>query len=196
MDSAGVELEQPANLEGADGQHLPSGTPDPITMKQPVILDTFGFPVLYYSANTRLVRAKHADAQIVSFGCANGVCYGSPEYQKGVFNFSDNALFTGLCGNANGGAGGACYVLPWDFVGVGVGEDAHKLSKFGTFDPLHITDDIYSFAYYVLNKEVYESTYDDSTGEGTAVPYRADSYILISPGADGVYGSKDDVNNF
>ena len=116
--------------------------------------------------------------------------------KNGVYIFSDNAIFTGLCGSPQGGGPGGCKFPPWDFAGVGRDEAQHKLAEFGTYDRATITEKIYTFAYYVLDKEKYESTFNESAGYGTVVPYRADGFILISAGPDGVYGSSDDVNNF
>ena len=33
-------------------------------------------------------------------------------------------------------------------------------------------------------------------GDGRAMPYRPDTYLLISAGSDGVYGTRDDIRNF
>ncbi|MBU0641310.1 MAG: hypothetical protein KKB50_20825 [Planctomycetes bacterium] len=46
-----------------------------------------------------------------------------------------------------------------------------------------------------MNKNVYES-YESTEGRKTAVPYRKDSFILLSAGRDGAYGTEDDVTNF
>ena len=198
LDAASVRLEQPWKLEGAEialGIN-PADPPQaqPVQWRQPVILDAFGFPVLYYSSNTRLASAQRSNAQIVAFGCYGGVCF--PNH-NGVYTFSDNAVFTGLCGDPTGGGGpGTCYAPAWDFGDVG--EEGQRLKDFGTFDPEHISDNANTFAYYVVNKDVYNATYDESLTppRGTTVPYRSDSFILITPGPDGVYGSNDDVTNF
>jgi hypothetical protein len=45
----------------------------------------------------------------------------------------------------------------------------------------------------------YQAFYDfitDPTITSMKQPYKADSYILISAGADGLYGTKDDITNF
>jgi len=165
---------------------------DEKTFEQPVLLDTFGFPVLYYASNTRLLKAKQVTAPVAGFGCIGTVCLGKP----GVYGFSDNGLFTGLC-QGSASSPGTCTYPAWDFAGVG--EDAHKLKFFGSYDPNDpdtIDEEINTFPYYVLNKEVFESTYNVGTGNATLLPYRPDSFLLITPGPDGVFGSKDDVTNF
>jgi type II secretory pathway pseudopilin PulG len=45
-------------------------------------------------------------------------------------------------------------------------------------------------------KRFYEITKDDRINITTGRPYRPDSYILISAGFDGIYGTGDDVFNF
>lgn len=189
MEVGNLTVALPKNLEGADGPH--GATIDPLTMEQPVLLDTFGHPILYYASNTRLLKAKQATAPVAGPGCVGTTCYGLP----GVYQFSDNGLFTGLCVGAP--PPGTCVYMAWDFVGVG--EDAQKLKSFGSYvpdDPDTIDDEINTFPYYVLNKEVFESTYNVGTGNATLMPYRPDSFLLITPGPDGVFGTKDDVTNF
>jgi hypothetical protein len=45
-------------------------------------------------------------------------------------------------------------------------------------------------------KKFYEITRDDRISIDTGRPYRPDSYILISAGFDGMYGTDDDIFNF
>ena len=49
-----------------------------------------------------------------------------------------------------------------------------------------------------LDADNYKAFYDHITDPKVAIswPYRADSYILISAGADGLYGTEDDITNF
>ena len=42
------------------------------------------------------------------------------------------------------------------------------------------------FQHYIWNQDVGAKVY----------PQRADSYLLVSPGADGLYGTADDIANF
>jgi len=46
------------------------------------------------------------------------------------------------------------------------------------------------------NYEIFYSLIRDPKIDARAWPYRPDSYILISAGADGLYGTSDDVRNF
>jgi prepilin-type N-terminal cleavage/methylation domain-containing protein len=74
----------------------------------------------------------------------------------------------------------------------------------GTDDPLADTAGagtlggsfLYSGNYKLLDQKIYEATYDEATKTGRRWPYRPDSYILISAGVDGLYGTNDDICNF
>jgi prepilin-type N-terminal cleavage/methylation domain-containing protein len=53
----------------------------------------------------------------------------------------------------------------------------------------------YSPTYKLLDQKVYSAT-ASAPGGPVPWPYRPDSYILISAGVDGVYGTDDDITNF
>lgn len=177
---------------------------DETVLKQPVLTDIFGAPILYYSANASLVKAKQGAAQIAEFGCIGDVCYPSqidPDNAagKGVYTFMDNGLFTGACIDT-----GTCYFPAWDFAGAGP-EVAKALGTFNnnyTMDkPASIADedaDKHTFLNYIMNKSIFDSTYNDDTTPVTAtvVPYRRDSFIMISAGPDSIFGTGDDLTNF
>ena len=57
------------------------------------------------------------------------------------------------------------------------------------------TTDLKDFEDMILNKQVQNATQALGSG-GVKRPYRADSYILISAGKDGLYGTADDIFNF
>lgn len=59
-----------------------------------------------------------------------------------------------------------------------------------------VVDDLQRFEEIVLNKQVQTATRTTAFPDGIKRPYRADSYILISAGKDGLYGTADDVLNF
>ena len=164
-----------------------------------LLRDSFDSPILYYAAN----RGAHRNV-------GNGV--------HDIYNIQDNALFTGLFSSTTPPAyldidgpalplganeqdsGGVTFVEaeeqdPWP-------------NPLGLFGPApippapgtnQIIDDalipptpwVGSWAWYLQDPRI-------GTGaNGTnARPHKADSFILISPGADGVYGTRDDVANF
>lgn len=58
-----------------------------------------------------------------------------------------------------------------------------------------VIDDLQRFEDMILNKQVQTATRTTSFPEGIKRPYRADSFILISAGKDGLFGTADDVLN-
>jgi len=145
-------------------------------------------PILYYSANSLVAAKSNASITTFKYDPAD-----PNAATPGIYTYSDNSLFTGLC---SGGPNGSCTVPRWDF-----GNGPHKL-EYGPnetwTDPVNpptlpdaIKTQPYSFAYYIMNKDAYESS-----GQKAVVPSRKDSYILISPGKDGLFGTGDDVTNF
>lgn len=191
-----LKLAAPKDLPGA-ASPAPFGfghVIDEKSMQQLVALDPYGYPILYYAANTAL--AGDALAPIATYG----ITASSPRPKPGIYSFSDNAMFTGACRGTN------CTFQPWSFTGdtFGAGE-AHGIQNFGEFtddvpnavqmrDPKNKTD---TFVSYIMDKQVYEKTGgDSSTRPGTLAPVRKSSFIMISAGKDGIYGTADDVNNF
>jgi prepilin-type N-terminal cleavage/methylation domain-containing protein len=190
-----VTLALPKDLDGADGDH---GQPvDEVTMEQPVILDSFGYPVLYYAANTRLYKKMKAAAPVAGYSDA-----AQDPAHSGIYAFTDNGLFTGSHTESGGGPQEVPYE-PWDFAGIGE-TGFHKLANFGAWtdglptEPADFEDpaNTYTFPNYILNKAVYESTKDVNNTTTSLVPYHPDSFLLITPGPDGIYGTEDDVTNF
>jgi type II secretory pathway pseudopilin PulG len=59
-----------------------------------------------------------------------------------------------------------------------------------------VATDLWRFEEMILNKQVQAATQTAAFPDGVKRPYRADSYILISAGKDGLYGTADDVLNF
>jgi prepilin-type N-terminal cleavage/methylation domain-containing protein len=183
----GLTLRAPEKVPGyVSGFNGPGGELDDGTYKQLVALDAFNFPVLYYAANQR--HARKADANLASF----------EETNNGIYTMKDNALFTGLCLTS-------CQYPPWDFGGLLYGgaddQGLYVLGHFGETTPADlqsIQDDLdaeppvdNTFPHYILNRSAYESS-----GERAAIPVKKESYILITAGKDGIYGTSDDVTNF
>lgn len=155
-----------------------------VTKKLPVIIDDYERPILYYAANSR--QASRADGNIATQGGAG---------YEGIYNFGDNALFTGGYVGSPTGSGHELEV--WNF-GNGTGKRLDFPSAWVGGNPPNwpqvIQNEKSSFPYYILNKHVFEST--DKGQGGTVVPMRKESFILLSPGKDGLFGTKDDVGNF
>ncbi|MCG3125934.1 MAG: hypothetical protein CHACPFDD_00761 [Phycisphaerae bacterium] len=168
MNPDGVKVVAVSKVKGA-----PSSLPgmDAKAMEQPVILDAFDQPILYYAANQHV--AKQANAPVATYD-------GS---EPGIYNFHDNSVFTGAC------RGNTCSFPPWD---LGGGQH-HAIQDFGPNDPpkaTNIDDKKDTFPYFILNKGVYAST-----NRRSAMPVRKDSFLLMSAGRDANFGTSDDVNN-
>ncbi len=88
-----------------------------------------------------------------------------------------------------------CNTASWYFQG----NDPHYLEFFGTEPPdrTKIMGEVGTFPYFILHKELYQSTLDPNVPENvTTIPHRKDTFLLITAGKDGIYGSSDDVKNF
>ena len=149
--------------------------------EQQVFIDTFGYPILYYVANA--AQGGKPRPNLASY---NGSV-------AGVYTMLDNGYFTGQC------TGSACSRPPWDF---GNGGD-HPLGHFGPhppdqpIDPLNALNDAKCFPYYILDRGLYDASSTGGTGQvRLTAPRRKDSFLLISAGKDGIFGTPDDVNNF
>lgn len=156
------------------------------SLEQPVFLDPFGFPILYYAANVRL--AQNAKAAMSSPGY--------PDSPPGVYALADNGVFTGACTH------NFCAYPGWQLGDIEfIPGEYHAIKHHGSYsspnpdipDPVGMRTDTnkHTFAQYILNK----STYNSSSGNVLA-PYRKTSFLLITPGVDGIYGTGDDINNF
>ena len=144
----------------------------------PVFIDAWKRPVLYYRANA-------GAAQPYTTGIP-----GSANFAVGVYDQSDNGGFTGSDGK-NGQT--PVKYKPMRFQNQSLGQD-HELGVFN-YKP---TDEKFpqkgTFEYWFTDPKVFEMT--KRGDKGKIAPYRPDSFILISAGPDGVYGSTDDVRNF
>jgi len=179
VDPSRLRIAAAADLEGAPTPPAGAAEVDENTLQQIVILDVYGYPILYYAANSAIAQRPYAPL----------ATYDGTE--AGVYNFSDNVLFTGRC------RGTTCDIPPWDFAGVGT-NPVHKIENFGTHpndiptrDSIDTPENLETFPYFILDKQAFESTKRRSV-----IPYRRDSYLLISAGADGRYGTTDDITNF
>jgi type II secretory pathway pseudopilin PulG len=177
VDPSRLKISAPGDLDGAPTPGF-AGI-DEKCLEQLVILDIFGYPILYYAANAAVAQRPYAP-----LATYDGT-------QPGIYNFTDNVLFTGRC------KGTSCDVPPWDLAAVG-GAGIHEIEDFGTHtndiptrDTIDTPDNQKTFPYYILDKDAFEST-----KRRTVMPHRRDSFILISAGADGRYGTNDDVTNF
>lgn len=160
----------------------------------PVFVDAWDQPILYYAANSagkgsNMVETDHKPDNI----------YDKEEQGMGppYYFHVDNEGFTGNSESPAPDSG-----LPgWDFTNSG-GKHAIKFAG-----PELLPEDIIkpefkeSFAHYIVDRKIYsnlltlkeqQKPIDPKT---PLRPVNAESYLLISPGADGRYGTSDDASN-
>lgn len=147
---------------------------------QHVFIDAFQRPILYYRANP---RGKNK----VLCGAIN---IGAPYDPAPYYNQLDNDVFTGFRDGALENPVG------WHF---GIGE--HDINDPG--NPLDPDDETSimagetTFAKYIHNHNIGRILEgEDQVAHGKILPYNPDTYLLITAGADGIYGTADDINNF
>lgn len=137
----------------------------------PMFLDTFGYPILYYRADP--TGRTWVDREIE--GAA----------QRGIYHWIDNAALVAETGAQPSGVTNAKLKLYDESAPHKLGWDAG-----GTFQDANGvptgTPPSGSFQGFIRNEKV----------QGRHTPFRPDSYLLLSPGSDGLYGTSDDVTNF
>lgn len=129
-----------------------------------VMLEDYGFPILYYRANPtgKALLARRADVN-------------PPNTPPAIYYQEDNELFTG-----------SNSLSSWQFKGL-----PHRIKNFGNLSNVDQPD---TFLNYFHNHDVHKAT--ESGGTAVITPYNAETFILLSAGEDGVYGTRDDVKNF
>lgn len=167
----------------------------------PVVVDGFDYPVLYYAAskNGQPTNMVAAGKSATDTGHRPNNDYESTgEAQKsGVpyyFHY-DNVGFTGLDNNDDSEDGIA--EPGWDFNGPHpVGASGADLDAEALMAELPHSKKI-TFARYILDRKLHRDLTNEKTiNKATPLrPVNADSYILWSPGADGKWGTNDDISN-
>lgn len=188
IDAENLRMMKTKNLPGRPNQALfPNwGDVDTVsnrdTQNLPVIVDAFDQPILYYVSTshgqpTNMVETKHKSDNSYSGGPqANGRPY---------YFHQDNEAFTG--DDTTPG---------WDFAG---NAKPHAIAESGaTQTPAEwFTDDppTATFAHYIIDRKLL-STFNNGTFATTPMkPVNAETYLLISAGVDGRFGTTDDVSN-
>ncbi len=156
------------------------------TKHLPVFVDSFDQPILYYVANRNGRKTNMADV----LHSEDNMYTGGPPYYFQV----DNWGFTGKSLQNEDDWG-------WDF---GSGGD-HPMAEPGnelTADQLMQDDNRKTFARFVMDRTI-AAKYLEALDEGDTVdpkapllPANANSFLLISAGIDGKYGTSDDITNY
>ena len=186
MDVGSVRTRLTKDLPGQPPESGAYQFPDWDTMKTlPVMVDAFDQPILYYVA-----RAHGKTTNMVEDRRDVTNSYAGGDQGKGTpFYFhEDNEGFTGTEIEEESG---------WDF---GNREPFHGISKPGAdLTAVTITDveNRDTFARYIIDRKIYKAIElnPDVTSTAPLRPVNADSFLLISAGPDGRYGSNDDVTN-
>lgn len=162
-------------------------------------LDAFDRPVLYYKANPTAptIAAAGMKAPPYSTGSAELYSGGKGSYTPtGIYNLLDNGGFLDGANPGNGTIGGN--ITGSEFTqGANLGngtnhfnqntESTKSILGSPSFPVTDLTNNpMGSFIQHIGNPNVI----------ATPTPHNANSYILLSAGADGVYGTLDDVANF
>ena len=155
---------------------------DPRSMSYlPVIVDAFEQPILYYAANTHgkptnMVGDKHE--------ANNDYTGGTQEVGPPYYFHEDNKGFTGTRTE-----------LGWDFGNTGAKHTiAVSGADFGRIE-IMMDENRQSFARYVIDRKIFASLPAARSEDVPFRPVNSESYLLISAGVDGLYGTADDVSN-
>ena len=155
-----------------------------------VFVDAFKLPICYYAANSKYGARPNATIATWAGNSDPNTYPNCP----GIYEFGDNWIFTGMCSDTT------CTHPAWDFGGGGAhiafGPDAWKTNATQLHDEIgqHTT----SWPYYIMDKQAWETSYGAGGNNGVnavARPMRSDSFILWSPGKDGIFGTADDIHN-
>jgi prepilin-type N-terminal cleavage/methylation domain-containing protein len=167
-----MKLPQPVDPSDLTrGFVVPAAKVNP-TIASPCFLDAFDQPILYYRANT--TRSLMVGTAV---GAAN----------LGIYNMVDNMDITGLAGTYSGMDFGRGFVATdiYHFAAIpGEGADQSKTAQ-------QVLDAMRNPANRCFSRTVWNPNV-----VATPRPYNDNSYILLSAGPDGVFGTPDDIANF
>jgi prepilin-type N-terminal cleavage/methylation domain-containing protein len=147
----------------------------------PFFLDAWEYPVIYYAANPQV------EAPFTT-GTPDG-----NDLVVGRYDPADNARFTGSDGENGRFALGS---PAWDLTGTAAdpANYRHPLGNFEYTAGQTERPEMETFERFIHNERIFENTRVDD--EGRIWPHNPDSFLLITPGEDGVFGTTDDITNF
>lgn len=154
-------------------------------------VDAHGFPILYYRANA------FAKQPISAGGPA-----GNSSYRAGNYDQTHNGYITGYDA-LNGEMPVTGYNQGWDLNGRGgpPGQPVHPMGYIGWANPQQAQDDgnwpeaSPSFATALLDRSIFDTT-SRGGNRGRLAALKPETFVLIAPGRDGLYGTSDDIKNF
>lgn len=190
VDQAGRTIRTPEKLvqEHPDYGDLPpalaAGSSEWSNGKIPMFIDAFGYPILYYAA---------------TLGAEQPITTGPPGsgLKIGTYDLSDNAAITGAMESATNGNGNfGRFPVPgpgWDFASTNQ-TPVHPFGVLGYTQGQSTWPAANTFAASICDRNIFDTT--QRGNQGRLAPLRPDSFILISAGRDGRYGTTDDVRNY
>ncbi len=138
---------------------------------RPFIIDNaFEYPLLYYRAD------PHARIPF--------------EQDDGVYSIWDNGGFTGVQDARNDEPNGG-----WDFAGTGRMVGCHPLGALGSLSPDRINRPPFFYGY---GKTFAGMLHNETAlrAAGVVTPVKPETFVLIHPGPDALWGTDDDITNF
>jgi prepilin-type N-terminal cleavage/methylation domain-containing protein len=168
---------------GAGGSDDSSNSED-----QPVFIDSFNMPILYYVANPNGNVVAEINYELEAETPPGGPS--STTTPVGVYIHEDNAVFTGW--DLSEGTTDLEMIdkgFPYDLAKI------HPLGRFGSTDSTMTDGFPNSFIDLVHDEQVHESTEIEGTTGGVLRARNKDRFLLISAGPDELFGTSDDITN-
>ncbi len=168
------------------GRRPPEMTANPNLFNTYLMIDDFDRPILYYRANPKGRNKVLCDGAADSDGFA--VTGGPVPY----YNLLDNELFTGN-DRPNGTPGWRFGTMPHALGFLGDPDEPDDLSG-----NTNAGGEKATFSSYIHDHRIghIEGAASGENHQGNARPMNTDTYMLISAGHDGMYGTNDDIKNF
>ncbi len=188
VDPGNVRTTTTEKIRGrANSEFYRGGEGDPLN-KLTVILDLFDQPILYYAANTHGRDTNMVeDVRVIDNKYTGGPQAIGPPY----YFHQDNVMFTGDLNSPGWNFGGT--TKPHAIARAGEDLTAPELTK-ADVDPEK--SNLNTFARYICDRKLLK-TFTSQTSQRTKLrPVNLDTYLLISAGVDGLYGTVDDPKNF
>lgn len=174
-------LQDAGKILSVDTQYAGNTDPRVGTLGQFVFVDPWDHPILYYKANKA--------ARLIT-GDTSGTSQVPPIYRQ-----EDNAILTGSnasnfqrqgCDFGSGVPPERNYIHP-------LGLPSQAVPQVAEIDSTTGKNEIYTLDAYT---DTMASYLLDPASRGRNVPVRKDTYLLISAGDDGLYGTDDDITNW
>lgn len=176
----------PAAMQGSN-EGGSGGSSDWNNGQIPLFIDAFRRPLLYYAANP---AAKAAFTTGSPSGTGSG-------FVLGRYDQSDNAYMTGTDGS--NGLTPVAAQDGWNLTGAQAPGFIHPLGRFEVTKAKVDNGewpDPDTFQAFVADRNAYDNSFRANTSKGKIAASNPDTFLIISAGVDGLYGTVDDVKNF